>query len=193
MIYYPPAVSHYALSVPSIVGILVAGVSFLVLLAIIAAFTVCFLGPKKESKAEKEERKRKRAEEKARVADTIENSSVTGDADAGGGNDNAGDTRNAGGVEEPSLIGPRYSRMIGMHSNNNATDPDPTTNAQSTKGAWKGKGKSRERMVVHLPVHVADLGTLRQSQVHYEREDPGDEERDERGFRRGASWWHPEL
>jgi hypothetical protein len=196
-IYYPPASSTFALSVPTIIGVVVAGVGFLVLLAIIAAFTVCFLDRKKESKAEKEERKRveKKAwkgKGKAKEVDVEagerESSEASTKEPISGqeATTTEGDDNNAG----ESVIGPRYAAMIGVNPNI-SNPPAPTQTENATKA--KPKPKERERTIVHLPVHVADLGAPRESQVQYEREDPGDEERDERGFRRGASWWHPEL
>jgi hypothetical protein len=189
-IYYPPASSQFALPVSAIIGIVVAGVGFLVLLAIIAAFTVCFLDRKKESKIEKEERKR--IEQEAKVGTATESSSVAGEMETAGenadGNGNTAATATTDGTQ--TLIGARYAQMIGVNTSPPSSNPNTI---QSPFAAAKGKQKERPKTIVHLPVHVSDLGSPRQSQVHYEREDPGDEERDERGFRRGASWWHPEL
>jgi hypothetical protein len=194
-IYYPPAASQYALSVPAIIGIVIGGVGFLVLCAITAAFTVCVLDRKKETKAEKEERNHT-VEQEAKTATTTENSSVAGSAEHDSDNHTNEPTTNEATASTPaessSIIGPRYARMIGVNTNANNNTQSSSASASANAKA-KGKQKEREKMIVHLPVHVADLGTPRQSQIHYEREDPGDEERDERGFRRGASWWHPEL
>jgi hypothetical protein len=189
-IYYPTASSQFALPVSVIIGIVVAGVCFLVLLAIIAAFTVCFLDRKKESKTEKEERKT--IEQEAKVGTATESSSVAGEAETvgqnGDGNGNTAATAAADGTR--TLIGARYAQMIGVNTSPPSSSPNTI---QSPSAAAKGKRKERPKTIIHLPVHVGDLGSPRQSQVHYEREDPGDEERDERGFRRGASWWHPDL
>jgi hypothetical protein len=206
-IYYPPASSHFALSVPSIIGIVVAGVGFLVLLAIIAAFTVCFLDREEESKAEKKEKrdgkkKEMEEEEKEKMKGKGKARATSVDEEAGSGsgpesasiepsnaNENVDGAPDAPTAAGESVIGLRYAKLIGVDVHNN--DPEQSSSATKQKGKETSK---RERSMVHLPVHVSDLGTPRQSQMpEYEREDPGDEERDERGFRRGASWWHPEL
>jgi hypothetical protein len=196
-VFYPPAASNFALSVPAIIGVVVAGVGFLVLLAIGAAFTVCLLDRKKESKTERAERKREKPMRKE-TADA-ENPSVTrgGDRQEGTCDENADVNSNSGALSGgESAIGPRYARMIGFDTTDNAnTDTDIDTSPQTTNSQSKGANNKpqSDKAVVHLPVHVSDLGTPRQSQIHYEREDPADEDRDERGYQRGASWWHPEL
>ena len=200
-VYYPPASSQFALSVPSIIGVVIAGVSFLVLCAIVAAFTVCYLDRKKENKTEKKAEEDKKEEEETKAAANTENSSAAGDEEGeveGHGEADSGENENvdevAEGVHNVSVIGPRYARMIGVNTSSNSTNNPSDPNSQPSDAAkGKGKQKERERMIVHLPVHVSDLGTPRQSLIQYEREDPGDDERDERGFRKGASWWHPEL
>ena len=179
----------------------IAGVSFLVLCAIVAAFTVCYLDRKKENKTEKKAEEDKKEEEETKAAANTENSSAAGDEEGEGeghGEADSGENENvdevAEGLQNVSVIGPRYARMIGVNTSSNSTNNPSNSNSQSSDAAkGKGKQKERERMIVHLPVHVSDLGTPRQSQIQYEREDPGDDERDERGFRKGASWWHPEL
>lgn len=85
-IYYPPASSHFALSVPSIIGIVVGGVALLTLLTVIAAFTVCFLDRKSESKAEREERKR--MGEEAKIVTYTENLSIDGKGEGKNENEN---------------------------------------------------------------------------------------------------------
>lgn len=219
-IYYPPAASHFALSIPVTIGIVVASVGFLALLAIIAAFTVYFLDRKKESQTQKEERKRTDEEAAAvaaaaaKIGPTTENSSLSGDGEEKDKTESEDDVMGPanprssadGDVPNSSIIGPRYARMIGVNTTNiNAltpnhfppipSSPSSSTTAASSSAAAAAKGKEKERTksIIHLPVHVSDLGTPRPSQIHYEREDPGDEERDESGYRRGASWWHPEV
>ena len=115
---YPPAASQFKLSLPAIIGIVVAGVGFLVLCAVTAAFTVCFLDRKRETKAEKENRKRRReGDAEATVEHATENAILA---------ENGEDQRDGGNVVESSsadigesLIGPRYARMIGVDTTTN--------------------------------------------------------------------------
>ncbi len=170
---------------------------------------MCCLDRKKESKAEKKEkqdRKKKKKkmedEEKAEMkgkgkgkATSVDEETDEDEESASGNPPNGDDSVDTdltahGAATGESVIGPRYAKLIGVNLNNDDASAPSNSKAKET-----GKQTSkRERSMVHLPVLVSDLGTPRQSQMpEYEREDPGDEERDERGFRRGASWWHPEL
>jgi hypothetical protein len=154
---YPPAASNFALSVPAIIRVVVAGVGFLVLLAIGAAFTVCLL-VRKENKTEREERKREKSTRKE-IADA-ENPSVTrgGDRQEGTCDENANVNSNSGALSGgESAIGPRYERMIGFDTIDNANaDTEIDTSPQTTNSHSKGaKNKpQRDKVVVHLPVYV---------------------------------------
>lgn len=123
---YPPAASHFRLSVPAIIGIVVAG--------------VCFLDRKKETKAEKENSKRGREGD---VEATIKH--ATGNATLA---ENGEEQRDGGSVIESNnadigegLIGPPYARMIGVDTTT-SVDTD-TQSLSSTLG--KGKQKKNER------------------------------------------------
>lgn len=134
---YSPAASHFRISVPAVIGIVVAGVGFLVLCAVTAAFIVCFLDRKKETKAEEENGERRREEEvEATVEHATEHAILA---------ENGGDRLDGGNVIESSsadigesLIGPRYAKMIGVDTTININ-----TDTRSLSSA-AGKGKQKE-------------------------------------------------
>ncbi len=136
---YPPVASHFRLSVPAIIGIVVACVGFLVLCAVTAALTVCFLERKKETKAEKENRGRRReGDVEATFEHATENAvfAETGEDQRDGGNVIESNNVDIG----ESLIGPRYARMIGVET---AIKINTDTQYQSS-AAGKGKQKENE-------------------------------------------------
>ncbi|KAF7503384.1 hypothetical protein GJ744_003906 [Endocarpon pusillum] len=147
---YPPAASQFRLSLPAIIGIVVAGVGFLVLSAVTAAFIVCFLDRKRETKPEKEIRKRRREGDMEATDEHASEKAIhteIGEDQRADGNVIREDQRDDGNVIESSstdieesLTVPRYGRMIGVDT---TTNTNTNTNTQSLSSA-AGKEKQKE-------------------------------------------------